>query len=233
MFQFMLTFNESHSRRARFLSLSFLPGLLDRKSAARLSDAPELQENTARSKEEELHHGVPLSRPPALVRGFVHGEGGKNTVVISSVAGGLVILVVLFITCCCCPCCCMYQMCRKPRPVVGTHVTAITNTSVIQQPPAAQGIQYSQYQPVPNQPGYAHPMQTAPYQGQPYAPGPPPPYHVAMSPGYPTSQYAYDGGQAVYPTQPPAQPAPVYMPPETSSQPAYNPAYVQPPKTTY
>ncbi|XP_043078860.1 protein shisa-5-like isoform X2 [Puntigrus tetrazona] len=159
--------------------------------------------------------------------------GTKNTVVISSVAGGLVILVVLFITCCCCPCCCMYQMCRKPRPVVGTHVTAITNTSVIQQPPAAQGIQYSQYQPVPNQPGYAHPMQTAPYQGQPYAPGPPPPYHVAMSPGYPTSQYAYDGGQAVYPTQPPAQPAPVYMPPETSSQPAYNPAYVQPPKTTY
>ncbi len=33
-----------------------------------------------------------------------------------------------------------------------------------------------------------------------------------LLPGYPTSHSAYDGGQAMYPMQPPAQPGVVYMP---------------------
>ncbi|XP_016138127.1 calcium-binding protein P-like [Sinocyclocheilus grahami] len=110
------------------------------------------------------------------------------------------------------------------------------NTQCIQQQqqPVMQGGQYPQYQPVPTQPGYGgQPMQTGPYQGQSYAPGPPPSYHVAMSPGYPTSQGAYDGGQAMYPMQPPAQPGVAPMLSETSNQPAYNPAYMQPPNTGY
>ncbi|XP_042611965.1 protein shisa-5-like [Cyprinus carpio] len=122
---------------------------------------------------------------------------------------GFVVLIILFICCCCCcPCCCIYRMCRKPRPVVQTHVTTVMNTQCIQQQPVMQGVQYPQYQPMPTQPGYGgHPMQTGPYQGQSYASGPPPPYHVTTSPGYPTIQGAYDGGQAMYPMQPPAQPA--------------------------
>ncbi|XP_042568346.1 protein shisa-5-like [Cyprinus carpio] len=133
---------------------------------------------------------------------------------------GVVVLIILFI-CCCCPCCCIYQMCRKPRPVVQTHVTTVMNTQCIQQQPVMQGVQYPQYQPVPTQPGYGgHPMQTGPYQGQSYAPGPPPSYHVATSPGYPTIQGAYDGGQAMYPMQPPAQPGVAPMLSETSNQPA-------------
>uniref|UniRef100_A0A8C1RV48 Si:dkey-42i9.7 n=1 Tax=Cyprinus carpio TaxID=7962 RepID=A0A8C1RV48_CYPCA len=118
--------------------------------------------------------------------------------------------------------------------VVQTHVTTVMNTQSIQQQPVMQGGQYPQYQPVPTQPGYGgHPMQTGPYQGQSYAPGPPPLYHVAMSPGYATIQGAYDGGQAMYPMQPPAQLGVAPMLSETSNQPAYNPAYMQPPKPNY
>ncbi|XP_073700437.1 protein shisa-5-like [Garra rufa] len=146
----------------------------------------------------------------------------------------LIVVIIVFITCCCCPCCCIYKMCRKPRPVAGTQVTTVTNVQCIQQQSAMQAGQYPQYQPVPPQAGYSgRPMQTGPYQGQTYAPGPPPPYHIATSPGYPGSQSAYGGGQAMYPMQPPAQPGVTYMPSETSSQPAYNPAYVQPPNTGY
>ncbi|KTF75391.1 hypothetical protein cypCar_00043146 [Cyprinus carpio] len=157
----------------------------------------------------------------------------RNSIAIGSSIVGVLVLIILF-TCCCCPCCCIYQMCRKPRPVVQTHVTTVMNTQSIQQQPVMQGGQYPQYQPVPTQPGYGgHPMQTGPYQGQSYAPGPPPLYHVAMSPGYPTIQGAYDGGQAMYPMQPPAQLGVAPMLSETSNQPAYNPAYMQPPKPNY
>ncbi|XP_052445084.1 protein shisa-5 [Carassius gibelio] len=156
----------------------------------------------------------------------------KNIVIGSLITGG-VILIAVFITCCVCPCCCIYKMCRTPRPVAGAHVTTISNAHFIQQQPVMQAGQYPQYQPVPTQPGYGQPMQTGLYQGQPYAPGPPPSYHVAMSPGYPTGQSAYDGGQAMYPMQPPAQPGVMYMPSETLNQPAYNPAYVQPPNIAY
>ncbi|KAK2906771.1 hypothetical protein Q8A67_005756 [Cirrhinus molitorella] len=87
-----------------------------------------------------------------------------------------------------------------------------------------QGSQHPQYQPVPTQQGYGgQPMQTGAYQGQQFAPGPPPPYHIDTSPGYPTSQSAYAGDQAMYPTQPPAPKGVDYMPSETPSQPAYNP----------
>ncbi|XP_059424660.1 protein shisa-5-like [Carassius carassius] len=156
-----------------------------------------------------------------------------DNILIGSLITGGVILIAVFITCCVCPCCCIYKMCRTPRPVAGAHVTTISNTHFIQQQPVMQGGQYPQYQPVPTQPGYGQPMQTGPYQGQPYAPGPPPSYHVAMSPGYPTSQSAYDGGQAMYPMQPPAQPGVTYLPSETLNQPAYNPAYMQPPNIAY
>lgn len=57
-------------------------------------------------------------------------------------------------------------------------------------------------------------------------------------PGYPVSysQAAYDGGQAAYPIQPPVQPGFAHPPPPTdysSTQPAYNPAYMEQPKTGY
>uniref|UniRef100_A0A671T9Z1 Protein shisa-5-like n=1 Tax=Sinocyclocheilus anshuiensis TaxID=1608454 RepID=A0A671T9Z1_9TELE len=124
---------------------------------------------------------------------------------------GFVVFIIVFITCCCCPCC----------SVVGTHITTVMNTQCIQQQqPVMQGGQYPQYQPVPTQPGYGgQPMQTGPYQGQSYAPGPPPSYHVAS--------------RAMYPMQPPAQPGVAPMLSETSNQPAYNPAYMQPPNTGY
>uniref|UniRef100_A0A673IG08 Protein shisa-5 n=1 Tax=Sinocyclocheilus rhinocerous TaxID=307959 RepID=A0A673IG08_9TELE len=124
---------------------------------------------------------------------------------------GFVVFIIVFITCCCCPCC----------SVVGTHITTVMNTQCIQQQqPVMQGGQYPQYQPVPTQAGYGgQPMQTGPYQGQSYAPGPPPSYHVAS--------------QAMYPMQPPAQPGVAPMLSETSNQPAYNPAYMQPPNTGY
>ncbi|XP_042605724.1 protein shisa-5-like isoform X2 [Cyprinus carpio] len=153
--------------------------------------------------------------------------------IITLIVVGVVFHIIVIIICCCCPCCCIYKMCRKPRPVAGAHVTTVTNAHFIQQQPVMQGGQCPQYQPVLTQPGYGQPVQMGPYQGQPYAPGPPPSYHVATSPGYPTSLSAYDGGQAMYPMQPPAQPGVACMPSETSNQPAYNPAYVQPPNFGY
>ncbi|KAF4097509.1 hypothetical protein G5714_021517 [Onychostoma macrolepis] len=156
---------------------------------------------------------------------------GDSVIAICSITVGFVFLIVLFIVCCCCPCCCIYKMCRNPRPAAGVNVITVTNTQLVQQQQPV--MQYPQYQPVPTQPGYSQPMQTGPYQGQLYAPGPPPSYHVAMSPGHPTCQSAYDGGNAMYPMQPPAQPGVAYMPSEISTQPAYNPAYMQPPNTGY
>uniref|UniRef100_A0A672QMV1 Protein shisa-5-like n=1 Tax=Sinocyclocheilus grahami TaxID=75366 RepID=A0A672QMV1_SINGR len=136
----------------------------------------------------------------------------NSSIVIGLSVVGFVVFIIVFITCCCCPCC----------SVVGTHITTVMNTQCIQQQqqPVMQGGQYPQYQPVPTQPGYGgQPMQTGPYQGQSYAPGPPPSYHVAS--------------QAMYPMQPPAQPGVAPMLSETSNQPAYNPAYMQPPNTGY
>ncbi|XP_059400141.1 protein shisa-5-like [Carassius carassius] len=144
-----------------------------------------------------------------------------------SIVGPVVLIIFFFICCCCCPCCCIYQTCVKPRPAVQTHVTTVMNTQSIQPQPVMQGGQYPQYQPLPTQPGYwGQPMQTGPYQGQSNAPEPPPSYDMATSPGYPTIQGAYNGGQAMYPMQPPAQPVHAPMLSETSKQPAYNPAYM-------
>ncbi|KAK7126616.1 hypothetical protein R3I94_017950 [Phoxinus phoxinus] len=178
-------------------------------------------------------------------------QSGGSPIIISGIMV-IVITCVVFVICCCCPCCCMYNMCRKPRPVVGgTHITTVMNTQCVQQQqqPVMQPAQYPAYQPVPTQPGYG--AQPGPYQGQPYAPGPPPPYHIAANPGYPGSQAPYDGSQATYPMMPPAHPGSAYPahpgsaypppaqsgiaypPPETFDQPAYNPAYMQPPKTGY
>uniref|UniRef100_A0A8C1M386 Si:dkey-42i9.7 n=1 Tax=Cyprinus carpio TaxID=7962 RepID=A0A8C1M386_CYPCA len=129
--------------------------------------------------------------------------------IITLIVVGVVFHIIVIIICCCCPCC----------SVAGAHVTTVTNAHFIQQQPVMQGGQCPQYQPVPTQPGYGQPVQMGPYQGQPYAPGPPPSYHVAS--------------QAMYPMQPPAQPGVACMPSETSNQPAYNPAYVQPPNFGY
>ncbi|KAK2906770.1 hypothetical protein Q8A67_005755 [Cirrhinus molitorella] len=146
---------------------------------------------------------------------------------------GVLLNIVFYAICCFCPCCCIYKLCRKPRPVAGTNVTAVTNMQCVQQQPVIQGGQYPQYQPVPTQQGYGgQPMQMEPYQEQPYAPGITP-YHKDTTPGYPTSQSAYAGDQAMYPTKPPAQPGVDYMPSETPSQPAYNSTYAQPPNTGY
>ncbi|XP_016428462.1 protein shisa-5-like [Sinocyclocheilus rhinocerous] len=93
--------------------------------------------------------------------------------------------------------------------------------------------QYSHNQPVANnlQPAYGgHPILTGPCQ-QTYVPGPPPTYQEAAG-LFPArfSQAAYDGGQIMYPLQPPVQPV---LPTDyTSPQAPYNPAYVESAKTS-
>ncbi|XP_052330221.1 protein shisa-5 isoform X1 [Oncorhynchus keta] len=155
-----------------------------------------------------------------------------------------VILVIIIISCCCCPCCCMYNMCRKPRPVIATTShTTVVNTQFTQQPqqpvqPYQGGPQYPAYQPVPVQPGYGaqpqpgygggQPMTTAlGYQGQPFQPGPPPPYQETGS-AYPPaiqvpySQAGFSPGQPSYPFQPPAQPGyPAQQPGYPAQQPSH------------
>nr|XP_055074718.1 uncharacterized protein LOC129454262 [Misgurnus anguillicaudatus] len=150
---------------------------------------------------------------------------------------GIVAFVTLILSCCCCPCCCLYNMCRKPRPVVGMSTTTVVNTQCVMQQPPVQGGQYPPYQPVPTQPPYggqpylaqpyaqgpnpaqpyaqgpypAQPYAQGPYQAQPYAPGPPPPYQTVAGPGYPSSQAAYPPTQAGF--------APMPQPTDTSKQP--------------
>ncbi|XP_039971786.1 protein shisa-5-like [Xiphias gladius] len=159
----------------------------------------------------------------------------------------VVVLMLIFICCCVCPCCCLYEVCRKPRPVLATttHTTVVTNapqqypqqpTAMPSQPQSYQGAQYPPYQSVPVQPGYgAQPFPTSPYQGQPFTPGPPPTYQEATGPGYPPnpmpySQAAFTPGQAAYPPQPPVQPQPYALPahPDYLAQPAYNPDFIAP-----
>ncbi|XP_026091382.1 protein shisa-5-like [Carassius auratus] len=160
-----------------------------------------------------------------------------TSIAIGVSVAGIVILVVLFIVCCVCPCCCLYKMCRSPRPVMGATTTTVITTQYPQQP-VVQGVQYPPFQPMPPQAGYGgtpayagKPMPTGPYQGQPFAAGPPPPYQEAGGPGYPVPY-----SQAPYPMQPPVQPGFAHPPPPTdysSTQPAYNPNYMEPPKTGY
>nr|XP_023996497.1 protein shisa-5-like isoform X2 [Salvelinus alpinus] len=49
-----------------------------------------------------------------------------------------VIFLIILISCCLCPCCCLYNMCRKPRPVIATtsHTTVVKHqfTQQPQQP---------------------------------------------------------------------------------------------------
>ncbi|XP_065100594.1 protein shisa-5-like isoform X2 [Paramisgurnus dabryanus] len=157
---------------------------------------------------------------------------------IGLIALGISIFVILTLICCCCccPCCCLYNTCRKPRTVVGTSTTTVVNTQCVMQQPPVQGAQYPPYQPVPTQPPYggqpylaqpsaqgpypAQPSAQGPYQAQPYAPGPPPPYQT-VGPAYPSSQAAYPPTQAGF--------APLPQPTDTSKQPPYNPAFMQPP----
>ncbi|XP_037630481.1 protein shisa-5-like [Sebastes umbrosus] len=95
--------------------------------------------------------------------------------------GGFVVILLIFICCCVCPCCCLYNMCRKPRPVIATstHTTVVTTApqqypqqpaATARQPQSYQGGQYQPtYQPVPVQPVYgAQPM----IQGYPAQPMP-------------------------------------------------------------
>ncbi|CAL8402940.1 unnamed protein product [Arctogadus glacialis] len=92
-------------------------------------------------------------------------------------------------------------------------------------------------QPMPQAYG-GQPMAPAPYPA--YTPGPPPAYQEAMGPSYGPSPMAYSQaaftpGQPSYPLQPPGQPhaqANVPTPPADQGQPAYNPAYAQPPPKT-
>ncbi|XP_029103654.1 protein shisa-5-like isoform X1 [Scleropages formosus] len=171
----------------------------------------------------------------------------SNTAIIASGLFSLAILIILIISCCVCPCCCIYKMCRKPsRPVVTSHTTTVINAPYPQQPVPTQVYQGAPYPsgyqpvPVPVQPAYgSQPMSTVPYPAQPYPspgypsqnPGPPPPYQEA-GPAYPPaplpySQAGYSGGQPSYSLQPPTAPL------AETTQPAYNPAYVEPPKTGY
>ncbi|XP_028969263.2 protein shisa-4 [Esox lucius] len=185
----------------------------------------------------------------------------SDTMTISLSVIGVIIILIIIICCCVCPCCCLYNMCRKPRPVMTTTThTTVVNTQYPQQPVQSyQGSpQYPAYQPVPAQHGYGghpqagypagQPMPTAPgYQAPPCQPGPPPPYQE-IGPGYPPaipvpySQAAFSPGQPSYPLQPPSQPgyqAHAGAPPGQldflSPQPPYNPAFTdpQPPKSGY
>ncbi|KAL1007818.1 hypothetical protein UPYG_G00092070 [Umbra pygmaea] len=166
--------------------------------------------------------------------------GDPTVVWVPSVIG--VLIIFLIIMCCClCPCCCCYHMCREPRPMT-THTTVV-NTQFTHQPQYPNqpiqayqgGPQYPAYQPMPIQPGYAagQPMPSTPaYQPQPFQPGPPPPYQEGCYPPavpVPYSQAAFGPGQSPYPLQPLSQPGAPPMQSELhSSQPAYNPAYVNP-----
>ncbi|XP_063058215.1 protein shisa-5-like [Engraulis encrasicolus] len=128
-----------------------------------------------------------------------------------------VILISLIIFCCVCPCCCLYQMCRKPRPVVtsNTRTTVVVNNAPpphaarAQQhhgPPPPQQQQYHPaYQPVamqswPGSPapaqGYdGHPVPSAPMLPDVY--GPPPPYNESAIGGN-YNQRAFTQGPASY-----------------------------------
>nr|XP_055072748.1 protein shisa-5-like isoform X2 [Misgurnus anguillicaudatus] len=175
---------------------------------------------------------------------FYTGNSDVMPLVVGVTVAGIVGFIILFTICCVCPCCCLYKTCRKPRPIMTTATTTVI-TSQYPQQPVIQGGQYPPYQPMPPQQGYGgqpayggQPMPTGPYQGQPYAVGPPPPYQEAGGPGYPVpySQAAFAPGQASYPIHPPVQPGFTQPPPPTdynSTQPAYNPAYMPPPKTGY
>ncbi|XP_073717717.1 uncharacterized protein [Misgurnus anguillicaudatus] len=151
-------------------------------------------------------------------------------IVVGSVmaAAAVVGFIILLTICCLCPCCCLYKKCRKRR----STTTVITS----QNPPYQLMPPQHEYE---GQPAYGgQPMPTGPHQGQPYAVAPPPPYPEAGGPGYPVpySQAAFAPGQASYPIHPPVQPGFTQPPPPTdynSTQPAYNPAYMPPPKTGY
>ncbi|CAL8338974.1 unnamed protein product [Lota lota] len=188
------------------------------------------------------------------------GNESVNSITVGSIVTSAVIFIVIVISCCVCPCCCLYNICRKPRPVIATttHTTVVTHTPqhYPQQPTASRGVQvqsnqggqFPGYQPVPVHPGYGaqpmpqaygtQPMPPAPYPA--YTPGPPPPYQEAMGPSYGPSpmtysQAAFTPGQPSYPLQPPGQPhaqANAPPPPADDSQPAYNPAYAHPPPKT-
>ncbi|XP_066472035.1 protein shisa-5 [Tiliqua scincoides] len=122
------------------------------------------------------------------------------------------LFVVTIILCFTCSCCCLYKACRRqPRPIV----TTTTATTVVQVPyPQQPGVPagypagaYQGYNPVPVQP--PHGMPAAPYPTQypppyPTQPAVPPAYHETMA------------GAGAPVTQPP-----------------YNPAYMDPPKSTY
>ncbi|XP_048877815.1 protein shisa-5-like [Brienomyrus brachyistius] len=166
---------------------------------------------------------------------------------VSAVAGsvvGLVILITVIVSCCLCPCCCLYNMCRKPRPVATTHTTTVMQTAYVA-PPAPvqtnQGGPYPGYQHVPIAAPGVQPMPPVQYPTQPYPPAGPPPYQdpgmAYPPPQAPYTQVGYSMGQPAYPLQPPAHtsypPAPPVQMDYTSTQPAYNPAFVDPPKTGY
>ncbi|KAL1251590.1 hypothetical protein QQF64_019386 [Cirrhinus molitorella] len=118
--------------------------------------------------------------------------------------------------------------CLQRRLIRHAQQNVLSRTTVM----ATNYPQYSHQQPVATnlQPIYGgQPILTGPCQ-QTYVPGPPPTYQEAGQFPAPYSQAAYDSGQIMYPPQPPVQPA---LPTNyTLPQPAYNPAYVEPPKTS-
>uniref|UniRef100_A0A8D0G676 Protein shisa-5 n=1 Tax=Sphenodon punctatus TaxID=8508 RepID=A0A8D0G676_SPHPU len=130
-----------------------------------------------------------------------------------------VAFIVLIIACFTCSCCCLYQMCRKPRPVVTTSTT----TTVVQVPYPQQqgtpaGYPAARYPAAPYQ-GY-YPVPAQPQPGMPVAPQPtsyPPPYPVQPS-GPPAYHETVAAGAGT--------PYPI-------SQPPYNPAYMDAQNSTY
>uniref|UniRef100_A0A673HMX9 Shisa N-terminal domain-containing protein n=1 Tax=Sinocyclocheilus rhinocerous TaxID=307959 RepID=A0A673HMX9_9TELE len=162
------------------------------------------------------------------------------SIAVSASILGLVVVIILFLICWVCPRCYLYKRFRNPRHNVVPPLILHKPSAVI------QGGQYLPYQALPNNP---------PCGDQPMSTGPPPSYQEAVGPGYPVpihdgGQAAYDGGQIMYPLQPPVQPVqaaydggqimyplqppvqPVLPTDYTSPQAPYNPAYVESAKTS-
>ncbi|XP_048877816.1 protein shisa-4-like [Brienomyrus brachyistius] len=147
-----------------------------------------------------------------------------------------VMFSLFFTLCFCmmCPRCWLYKKCRSPM-----------FTGYVTELPPGQAHQRGAepgYQQVPVPVARVQLIPAAAYQAQPYPPaGPPPSYQEIMMayppPQAPYTQAGYSMGQPAYPLQPLAHtsypPAPPVHMDYTSTQPPYNPAFVDPPGTSH
>uniref|UniRef100_A0A6J0TZ68 Protein shisa-5 n=1 Tax=Pogona vitticeps TaxID=103695 RepID=A0A6J0TZ68_9SAUR len=138
---------------------------------------------------------------------------GPSGTIIAVGVSIFILFIVTIVVCFTCSCCCLYNACRRsPRPVV----TTTSSTTVVQVPyPQQPGVPAAY--PVGGYQGY-NPLPVQPQPGIPAAPYPtqyPPPY-VAQPSGPPAYHETMAAGAGAPTTQPP-----------------YNPAYMDPTKHSY